>query len=60
VAHNSDAIAKALRSLLTDAALHAQLAAGCREITARLGWAEPAEAMATLYRTLAPQTLPVQ
>ncbi|HUE41998.1 MAG TPA: glycosyltransferase [Candidatus Sulfotelmatobacter sp.] len=53
VAHNSNAISEALRSLLTDPALHAKLAAKCPEVAGRLGWAEPAEAMESLYRTLA-------
>jgi glycosyltransferase involved in cell wall biosynthesis len=56
VPHDSNAVALALGSLLTDTTLHAKLAAGCQEVTARLGWAEPAEAMESLYRTLAPQT----
>jgi glycosyltransferase involved in cell wall biosynthesis len=54
VAHDATAISQALRSLLTDSSLHARLAAGCSEVTARLGWQEPAEAMESLYRTLAP------
>lgn len=53
VGHNADSISQALRSLLTDPELHARLSAGCREVTARLGWAEPAEAMESLYRSLA-------
>jgi glycosyltransferase involved in cell wall biosynthesis len=56
VAHNSNTISQAVRSLLTDCALHAKLSAGCRAVTARLGWAEPADAMELLYRTLASQT----
>jgi len=60
VAHNAKSISQALRSLLTDSALHARLSAGCREVTARLGWSEPAESMELLYRALASQTLRVQ
>jgi glycosyltransferase involved in cell wall biosynthesis len=54
VTHDAAAISQALRSLLTDSALRARLSAGCDEVTARLGWQEPAEAMESLYRTLAP------
>jgi glycosyltransferase involved in cell wall biosynthesis len=54
VTHDANAISQALRSLLTDAVLHARLSAGCGEVTARLGWQQPAEAMESLYRTLAP------
>jgi glycosyltransferase involved in cell wall biosynthesis len=57
VAHNKDAISQALRSLLGDSALHARLSAGCREVTARLGWQEPAKAMESLYQSLVPQTV---
>ena len=60
VAHNATAISDALRSLLTDPGLHAELAARCGEVAARLGWAEPAEAMESLYRTLVPPTHPMQ
>ena len=35
-----------------DPGLHAQLAAGCREAVARLGWEEPACAMESLYGQL--------
>ena len=60
VPHNPEAISRALQSLLGDSALHARLSAGCVEVTARLGWAEPAEAMESLYRTLVQPTLAVQ
>ena len=60
VAHNAAAISDALRSLLTDPGLHAELAARCGEVAARLGWAEPSEAMEYLYRTLVPPTRPMQ
>ncbi len=60
VAHNAAAISDALRSLLTDSDRHAELAAGCGNVTARLDWSEPAEAMESLYRTLVPPTRPMQ
>ena len=60
VPHNAEAISRALQSLLGDSALHARLSAGCVEVTARLGWAEPADAMESLYRTLVQPALPVQ
>lgn len=53
VAHNAEAITGALQSVLTDASLYARLSAGCREVAARLGWTEPADAMESLYTTLA-------
>jgi glycosyltransferase involved in cell wall biosynthesis len=60
VAHNVDAIAKALRSLVTDFSLHAKLSAGCREAAARLGWTEPADAMESLYKALVSRSAHMQ
>jgi glycosyltransferase involved in cell wall biosynthesis len=60
VTHDSNAISRAIQSLMTDSSLHAQLAARCPEVTARLGWAEPTKAMESLYRTLASQSSPMQ
>jgi glycosyltransferase involved in cell wall biosynthesis len=60
VTHDSNAISVALRSFLTDSALHAKFAAGCPEATSRLGWTEPTKAMESLYRTLASQSSRVQ
>jgi glycosyltransferase involved in cell wall biosynthesis len=60
VTHDSNAVSGALRSLLTDSALYAKLAAGCPEVTARLGWTEPTKAMESLYRMLASQSSRVQ
>jgi glycosyltransferase involved in cell wall biosynthesis len=60
VAHNADAVANALRSLLTDPSMHAKLSVGCREAAAGLGWAEPADAMESLYKTLVPPSAPMQ
>ena len=56
VTHDVTAVSQALQSLLTDPVLYARLSTGCGEVTARLGWQEPAEAMESLYRTLAPST----
>jgi glycosyltransferase involved in cell wall biosynthesis len=52
VAHNEDEIARAIKRVLGEPGLHAQLAAGCREAVARLGWEEPAGAMEDLYGQL--------
>jgi glycosyltransferase involved in cell wall biosynthesis len=60
VMHDSNAISLALRSLLSDSALHAKLVANCPEVTARLGWAEPTKAMESLYQTLASQSSRMQ
>jgi len=60
VAHNAAAISGALRSLLADPSLHAELSNGCSSVSARLGWSEPAEAMECLYRTLVPPTHTMQ
>jgi glycosyltransferase involved in cell wall biosynthesis len=60
VAHSAGAIAKALRSLLTDSSIHARLSAGCHEAAARLGWNEPVDAMESLYKTLVSRSAPVQ
>jgi glycosyltransferase involved in cell wall biosynthesis len=60
VAHNALTLAGALRSLLTDASLRANLSAGCSGAAGRLGWAEPAAAMESLYRTLAAPPSSVQ
>jgi len=49
VSHDIDAISGAVRRVLSEPDLHAKLAAGCREAVSRLGWAEPAMAMESLY-----------
>jgi hypothetical protein len=38
--------------LLMEPDLRAQFAAGCGEVTSRLGWEEPAQEMEALYRQL--------
>jgi glycosyltransferase involved in cell wall biosynthesis len=60
VAHDARALSQALWSLLTDAQVHAKLSAGCHEVAAGLGWAEPAASLESLYRTLASETAPMQ
>src|SRR5271154_1619659 len=53
IPHESAALAEALRSLLGERGLHARLAAGCVEVSARLGWDQPVRAMESLYAELA-------
>ncbi len=60
VAHNADAIARAIHSLLADSSLYTRLSTGCRESAARLGWTEPADAMQSLYATLVSPHSPMQ
>ncbi|MGA2429573.1 MAG: glycosyltransferase [Candidatus Acidiferrum sp.] len=50
--HEAEAVARAIERLLTEPDLHAGLAAGCKEVTSRLGWEEPAQEMELLYRQL--------
>jgi glycosyltransferase involved in cell wall biosynthesis len=52
VPHNGPAISRAIERMLTESDLHARLAAGCKELAARLGWEEPALAMESLYGQL--------
>jgi glycosyltransferase involved in cell wall biosynthesis len=56
VPHDAAALSEALRRLLIDSVLQARLSAGCAEVTSRLGWAEPAAAMESLYATLVAPT----
>jgi glycosyltransferase involved in cell wall biosynthesis len=53
VAHEVAELSNAMSKILSDEALHAKLAAGCAEVTARLGWSEPVEEMEALYKKLA-------
>lgn len=53
VPHEPGALRKALRKVLGDPESRARLAAGCAEVTARLGWEEPVRAMEGLYTKLA-------
>jgi glycosyltransferase involved in cell wall biosynthesis len=52
VPHDAAAISRAIARLLVEPGLHAQLAAGCREVVSRLGWEEPALATEALYDRL--------
>jgi glycosyltransferase involved in cell wall biosynthesis len=52
VAHTVTGIAGGIKRVLVEPGLRARLAEGCREITLRLGWEEPAHAIETLYRQL--------
>jgi glycosyltransferase involved in cell wall biosynthesis len=54
VPHDAAALCNALGRILGDPALHAKLAAGCTEMTSRLGWDEPVSEMEALYTRLAP------
>jgi glycosyltransferase involved in cell wall biosynthesis len=53
VPHEAGPLTDALRKVLGEPELHARLAAGCAEVTARLGWEEPVRAMEALYTELA-------
>lgn len=56
VPHDARALARAMEAVIRDPKLHARLAAGCREATARLGWEEPVREMEALYNKLAIKT----
>jgi glycosyltransferase involved in cell wall biosynthesis len=53
VPHDQQQLAAALRSLLENSSLYAQLQEGCRTATLRLGWEQPIEQMEVLYARLA-------
>lgn len=53
VPHEAGALAAAIKSVICDPELHSRLAAGCSEVTARLGWEEPVGEMEILYNKLA-------
>jgi len=52
IPHNVNALSRALERVLTEPDLHAGLSAGCKQVTSRLGWEEPAQEMESLYRKL--------
>ncbi|MDP9337583.1 MAG: glycosyltransferase [Acidobacteriota bacterium] len=52
VAHDAASLTDALQRLLADSRLHAQFAAACAELTARLGWEQPVNEMESLYSRL--------
>jgi glycosyltransferase involved in cell wall biosynthesis len=54
VRHEADALSEALSHVLGERDLRARLAAGCAEVTSRLGWDEPVREMEDLYTRLAP------
>jgi glycosyltransferase involved in cell wall biosynthesis len=56
VPHEAGALAQAIRAVINDAELHARLVAGCKAVTAHLGWEEPVRAMEALYNELAIKT----
>jgi glycosyltransferase involved in cell wall biosynthesis len=56
VPHDAEALAKAIKVVISDPELHARLAAGCSAVTAQLGWAEPVREMEELYNKLAIKT----
>jgi glycosyltransferase involved in cell wall biosynthesis len=55
VRHDAAALLEALERILCDSELRGRLAAGCAEVTSRLGWEGPVGDMETLYATLASQ-----
>jgi len=52
VAHDSAEISQAIARILGNEELHDRLAAGCKDITAGLGWEEPVRQMEELYGKL--------
>jgi glycosyltransferase involved in cell wall biosynthesis len=58
VPHDSGELARAIRAVISEPELHARLAAGCSEVTARLGWEDPVREMEALYNKLAIKTAP--
>jgi glycosyltransferase involved in cell wall biosynthesis len=49
VEHDEQALANALRLLITNRLLYRSLVAGCAAVAAELGWAQPVEQMEQLY-----------
>jgi glycosyltransferase involved in cell wall biosynthesis len=58
VPHDAGSLARAIRAVIGDSELRTRLAAGCRVVTAQLGWEEPVREMEALYNKLAIKTLP--
>jgi glycosyltransferase involved in cell wall biosynthesis len=52
VKHDAGAIAEAVSRILCEPGLHVRLSAGCKRVTAKLNWDEPAEQMEHLYEQL--------
>jgi glycosyltransferase involved in cell wall biosynthesis len=53
VPHEEGKLAQAIKAVICDPDLRARLAAGCKTVTARLGWEEPVREMEALYNKLA-------
>jgi glycosyltransferase involved in cell wall biosynthesis len=53
VAHETAAVAQAVKQILSDAGLRTSLSEGGRKTAVRLGWDEPAERMERIYAELA-------
>ena len=53
-AYDAAAISRAMERILIEPGLPSRLTAGCREVTSRLEWQQPAREMETLYQQLAP------
>src|ERR1700690_1164764 len=58
VPHDTEALARAIREVIGDPALHARLVNWCSTVTARLGWEEPVREMEALYNRLANNLAP--
>jgi glycosyltransferase involved in cell wall biosynthesis len=58
VPHDAGELARAIRAVISDPKLHARLAAGCSEVTARLGWEDPVRETEVLYNKLAIKRAP--
>jgi glycosyltransferase involved in cell wall biosynthesis len=54
VAHDAASISRAIQLLFAEPQLYARLTAGCRQVTSRLDWEQPAREMEDLYRKMAP------
>jgi glycosyltransferase involved in cell wall biosynthesis len=53
VTHNARALARAIGAVISNPELRARLVAGCRAVTAQLGWQAPVREMEALYNKLA-------
>jgi glycosyltransferase involved in cell wall biosynthesis len=49
VAHDAEAVCGAMRQMLTEPTLRERFVSGCREVTSRLSWDEPAAEMEFMY-----------
>jgi glycosyltransferase involved in cell wall biosynthesis len=53
VTHDARALARAIGAVISNPELRARLVAGCRAVTAQLGWEAPVGEMEALYNKLA-------